>query len=217
MGSDGTFRPPARKLFVESEDVRDEWADRSGEYSPEYYAYYGPDDTTETILEAVQSHLGPDPAILEVGSSSGRHLAALQEAGYDDLTGVEVNEDAREVMTEQFPALAETGTFHYDSIESVIEGFETDQFDAVFAVETLQHLHPDSEWVFAELARVTGRLLITVENEGEEPVEDPPAINYVDGDVPLYYRDWKRIFTDLGLDAVAEESGPRDTIRIFRA
>ncbi|MFP4531002.1 MAG: class I SAM-dependent methyltransferase [Halodesulfurarchaeum sp.] len=202
---------------MDSQHVRQEWAGRSGEYSPAYYAHYGADGASEAVRTAIEAHLSADPVILEIGCSSGRHLATLLEAGYPDLTGVEVNEDAREVMAANFPALARTATVHYRSIESVIREFDEDQFDAVFSVETLQHLHPDSEWVFDELARITRDVLVTVENEGpEDPAEKPPEINYVEPDVPLYYRDWKRIFTSRGFEAVAVESGPRDTIRTFR-
>lgn len=202
---------------MDSQDVRHEWAARSGEYSPAYYAYYGPDSASESVQAAIETYLGPDPTVLEIGCSSGRHLSALVEAGYSDVTGVELNEEARDVMERIFPALAATATVHYQSIETVVSEFDDDQFDAVFSVETLQHLHPDSEWVFAEIARITSDLLITVENEGpENTARDPQAINYVDTDVPLYYRDWKAIFTDLGFEAVDVDSSPRDTIRTFR-
>ena len=202
---------------MNSQEVRHEWADRSGEYSPSYYAYRGPDGASDAILSAIETHLGPDPAVLEVGCSSGRHLSALLQAGYTDLTGVELNSDARTATEETFPELARVGTFHYEAIENVVRDFADDQFDVVFSVETLQHLHPDSNWVFAELARITGTLLITIENEGDATqTVDPTAVNYVDTDVPLYYRDWKAVFTGLGLTEVEAETGPRDTIRTFR-
>lgn len=202
---------------MNSQEVRHEWADRSGEYSPSYYAYRGPDGASDAILSAIETHLGPDPAVLEVGCSSGRHLSALLEAGYTDLTGVELNPDARTATEETFPELARVGTFQYEAIENVVRDFADDQFDVVFSVETLQHLHPDSNWVFAELARITGTLLITIENEGDATqTEDPTEVNYVDTDVPLYYRDWKAVFTGLGLTEVEAETGPRDTIRTFR-
>lgn len=201
---------------MDSQEVRQEWADRDGEYSPSYYAYYGSDGASEAILTAIETHLGPDPAVLEVGCSSGRHLSALLEAGYTDLNGVELNEEAKDAMAETFPDLHGTATIQYESIESVVGEFADDQFDLVFSVETLQHLHPDSTWVFAELARITGSLLITIENEGRETQgEAMTDVNYVDTDVPLYYRDWNEIFTELGLTELEAETGPRDTIRTF--
>jgi SAM-dependent methyltransferase len=201
---------------VDSQEVRQEWADRAGEYSPSYYANYGPDGASDAVQTAIEAYLGPDPAVLEVGCSSGRHLSTLLEAGYTDLTGVELNEEARDAMAKNFPELARTATVQYESIESVVGEFAENQFDVVFSVETLQHLHPDSTWVFAELARITGSLLITIENEGDETqAAEPTDVNYVDTDVPLYYRDWNEIFTALGLTELESETGPRDTIRTF--
>jgi hypothetical protein len=58
--------------------------------------------------------------------------------------------------------------------------------------------------------------LITIENEGNETqAAEPTDVNYVDTDVPLYYRDWNEIFTALGLTELESETGPRDTIRTF--
>jgi SAM-dependent methyltransferase len=201
---------------VDLNDVRREWAERSGEYSPEYYAYRGPDETSESIRAILEEHVAGDAGVLELGCSSGRHLAHLHRHGFEDLTGVEVNEAAREVMTEAYPDLAAAGTFYFDAIEAVVEAFADDQFGAVYSVETLQHLHPDAEWVFAEIARITETLLVTVENEGAHHQSDPD-VNYVPGEIPLYYRDWNRVFTDLGFEELDASVGDRDTTRTFRA
>jgi len=202
---------------VDPDTVRREWADRSGEYSPEYYAHYGPNETSEAIRETVDQSLTPDASILELGCSSGRHLAHLLEHGYTDLTGIEVNDDAFEVMAETYPELADRGTFYHNTIEAVIEDFADGQFDAVFAVETLQHIHPESVWVFDELVRVTDDLLITVENEGDSDGTAESEVTYVSEDIPLYHRDWNRIFTDRGLVEIDAVVGERDTRRTFRA
>lgn len=211
---------------MDSNEVRREWAERTGEYSPEYYAYYGPDETSETIRRLLDRFVGRDASVLELGCSSGRHLSHLHDNGYENLAGIEVNGDAFDVMEAHYPDLASDGTFYCDAIEAVVDDFEDGQFDAVYSVETLQHLHPDVEWVFEELVRITGELLVTVENEGAANSEDGDGandgdesgneVNYVDEDIPLYYRDWNRIFTDVGLDEVDRSSTDRDTIRAFR-
>ena len=202
-------------------DVRQGWAERSGEYSPDYYAYYGPDETSESIRGLLDSRVGAEAAVLELGCSSGRHLAHLHDHGYDDLHGVEINDDAFEVMAEEYPDLAEAGTFYADAIEKTVPEFADDRFDAVFSVETLQHIHPENEWVFDELARVTDDLLVTAEIEDDEGdggqgESDDPDVNYVDDDVPLYYRNWRRVFTGRGFVEVASESLRRDILRAFR-
>ena len=204
---------------VDSNEVRQEWAERSGEYSPEYYAYYGPDETSETIRSILDRFVARDASVLELGCSSGRHLAHLLDDGFEDLAGIEVNGDAFDVMEETYPELAEQGTFYHAAIEDVVGDFDDGQFDAVYSVETLQHLHPDVEWVFEEIARITDDLLVTVENEGGEDQSHSgdPDVNYVNDDFPLYYRDWNRVFTEFDFVEVDAEVGERDTLRTFRS
>jgi SAM-dependent methyltransferase len=197
---------------VDSNDIRAEWAERSGEYSPTYYAYYGADETSELVRSILEEHLEKDAAILEVGCSSGRHLAALSEAGFSDLTGVDINADALDVLAETYPELAASGSFHAMAIEEFVTDAADGEYDAVFSVETLQHLHPDADWAFEELARIVDDLLITVENEGGSEGE----VNYVDDNVPLYYRDWNTVFTAYDLIETDSMDGKRDTVRVFQ-
>ncbi|WP_256402592.1 class I SAM-dependent methyltransferase [Halorubrum salinum] len=197
--------------------VRNAWADRAGEYSPTYYAHYGPNETSTVVREILTEHLPRDAAVLELGCGPGRHLKHLADGGFEDLSGVDINPEAFDTMRETYPTLADDGTFHCGPIEEIIEEFDDGQFDAVYSVETLQHLHPDVEWVFEEVARITDSVLVTAEIE--EPVRDTSSdsdVNYVDEDTPLYYRDWNRIFTSLGLVEVAVVRGDRDTTRTFR-
>lgn len=216
---------------MDSHEVRSHWAGRTGAYSPAYYAHHGPDERSEAVLDVLDRHVGREASVLEVGCSSGRHLTHLREHGYEDLTGVELNGDAFDVMAETYPDLAEAGTFHHGAIEEVVDDLATDGFDAVYSVETLQHIHPDAEWVLAELCRVTADLLVTVENEGDadergdgaaEGDDDPDTaptytgVNYVEDDLPLFYRDWNRVFTGLGFTELEASAGDRDTVRAFR-
>jgi SAM-dependent methyltransferase len=204
---------------VDSDDVRRQWAERSGEYSPDYYAYYGPDDTSEALAAILDRFVDRDARVLELGCSSGRHLAHLADRGYEHLAGVEVNEDAFDVMAETYPDLAASGTFYAGTIEDFVVDVADDAFDVVYSVETLQHIHPDATWVFEELARITGELLVTVENEGDAGDSDGTegAVSYVTDEVPLYHRDWHAVFTGLGLTEVECQPGERDTVRAFRA
>ena len=196
---------------MEADDVLEAWQGRSGAYSPGYYAYYGADETSDAVLEALEATVGADAAVLELGCSAGRHLARLYEAGYRDLTGIEINQAARRVLAEAYPDLYADGTFHFDAIEAVVGGIETGRFDAAFSVETLQHIHPDHDWVFEEVARVAGDTLVIVELEGET------GESLVDGVVPLYRRDWRAVFTGLGFEAVDSRAVKRDVLQVFRA
>jgi SAM-dependent methyltransferase len=205
-------------VHVDSTEVRRTWAERSGEYSPAYYAYYGPDERSASVLDALDRFVGRDAAVLEVGCSSGRHLSHLHAHGFTDLSGIEVNDDAVDVMRDAYPNLAASATVHVGAVEDLVDDFADGRFDVVYSVETLQHIHPDADWVFGELARITDDLLVTVENEGGDDRPDGTGahVHYVDDDVPLYHRNWKRVFTDRGLVQVHTSPGERTTTRAFR-
>ncbi|WP_123538381.1 class I SAM-dependent methyltransferase [Halosimplex salinum] len=203
---------------MDPEDNRRTWAERSADFSPEYYAEIGPNEVSETLATVLDYYAADDARILEIGCGSGRHLAHLRDQGFERLAGVDINDDSFDVMAEHYPRLAETGTFRTGAIEDVLPEYEDDAFDVIFSVETLQHVHPDDEWVFEELTRVTSDLLITAENEGNSPDRGrfDGEVSVVDDEFPLYHRDWKRVFTDLGLAQLVREGGERDTIRVFR-
>jgi SAM-dependent methyltransferase len=203
---------------MDPDETRRSWAERSGEFSPTYYAEIGPNEVSETLADALSYYADEDAAVLEVGCSSGRHLAHLLDSGFENLTGVDINGESFEVMAEYYPELAAAGTFHTGAVEDVVPGFDDGQFDVVYSVETLQHIHPDDEWVFEELVRVTDDLLVTAENEGNSPERGRPGndVSCVRDDFPLYYRDWEAVFSDLGLAQLVCEPGKRDTVRVFR-
>jgi SAM-dependent methyltransferase len=203
---------------MDSDEVRQRWAERSGEFSPQYYAYYGPNEASRALRGLLDDHVGPDASVLELGCSAGRHLAHLHDHGYDDLTGIDLNPDAFDVLATEYPALDETGTFHTGAIEDIVPEFDDDAFDAVYSVETLQHVPPDDAWVFEDLVRVAADLLVTVEVEGSEAdrAGEGEAVNYVDDGVPLFYRDWCDVFADHGATELDSWELERDTVRVFR-
>ncbi|MFB6299960.1 MAG: class I SAM-dependent methyltransferase [Halobacteriales archaeon] len=194
------------------------WFERSGEYSPRYYAHYGPDETSESIRESIDEIHSKDARILELGCSSGRHLAHLADHGYTDLTGIDINEESFEVMAASYPELADAGRFFCDAIENVLLEFDDRAYDAVYSVETLQHIHHDNEWVFEEIPRITDDLLITaeIEHPSETDTDADRTVNYIADDIPLYYRDWGRVFTEFEFTETARSSIGRETIRVFR-
>ena len=190
------------------------WADRTGAYSPDYYAYRGSNETSEQIRETFAKRLGQDAAIIELGCSAGRHLAHLGRAGFQNLTGIDINQNSISTARKAYPDLARVATFHEERIENVISEFDNGAFDAVFTVETLQHLPPESTWVFPELARITDELLVTVENEGDVD-GDEVTVTHVHGEIPLYHRDWGHVFRAVGMEQVACILSERDTMRVF--
>lgn len=203
---------------MDPEDNHRSWAERSGEYSPEYYAQLGPNEVSEILLDVFEHYVSEDAEVLEVGCSSGRHLEYLRRNGYENLTGIDINDTSFDIMDEHHPELAAIGTFHTGAIEDVLPEMDDEAFDVVYSVETLQHVHPDNEWVFEELMRVTTDLLITAENEGNSPERgrSDSTVSCVNDEFPLYHRNWKEVFSELGLAQLVSEGGKRDTVRVFR-
>jgi SAM-dependent methyltransferase len=200
---------------MDADAVHRAWDDRTGAYSPDYYAHHGPNETSECIRERLDATVGREASVLEIGCSAGRHLAHLYKHGYRDLWGIDINSHAGTVMRQAYPALAQTGTFVFDAIEAVITDFDDRQFDVVYTVETLQHIHHDHEWVFEEVARITDGLLITVEIEVDDDDSTQPAVKYIDDDFPLYRREWDRIFTAFEFAEAESSSLGRDRLRVF--
>lgn len=214
---------------MNADDVRRGWAQRSTEFSPGYYAYYGPNETSEAVRRTLDRLVGQDATVLELGCSSGRHLKHLHDHGYGDLHGVDINDEAFDVMATEYPGLAADGQFYHAAIEDAVRGFDDGQFEAVVSVETLQHIHADDQWVFEEVARITDDVVLTVEcevpggddrstvgdSDGGRGRPADPTVKYVDGDLPLYYRNWKHVFTDVGLRERESRTLDGDTFRVF--
>ncbi len=89
-------------------------------------------------------------------------------------------------MRQHFPDMARHAEIHNSPIEEVVLKFSDDEFGLIYTMTVLQHIHPRSEWIFSELARITKEYLITIENEKVESWRHFP-------------RNYRLIFESLGL------------------
>ena len=161
------------------------------------------------LVGLVHRRVKTGAAILEIGCNCGRNLEALRKAGYENLAGVELSADAVGVLIDAYPILARKAMIWAAPIEEVIRDFGDGQFELVFTMATLQHLHPRSEWVFREIARIA-RQVITIEDETSRSWRSVP-------------RDYGKVFERLGMRWVAARScafvpglGPRFVARVYR-
>jgi len=68
-------------------------------------------------------------------------------------------------MRRAYPELSRVARVINSPIEDAIRTFAARQFDVVFSMAVLEHVHPSSNWVLPEIARVVRKLLITIEDE----------------------------------------------------
>ena len=153
------------------------------------------------LLKKLKPYTKKHDKILELGSGTGRNLHYLLSSGYDNVFGIEISPKAIDLMKQKYSDILNVWN---DSIENKIKDIKTGEFDIVFSMAVLMHIHRDSEWVFNEIVRVTKRYLITIEEEkkGGKGRKHLP-------------RNFKKIFEDLGMKQVEVDMFPQPDHRQF--
>jgi|GEM_PF-2464290 hypothetical protein len=64
-------------------------------------------------------------------------------------------------------------------------------FDLVYTMAVLEHIHDESEFIFSHITRITRKILITIEDEGGISWRHFP-------------RNYKKIFENLGMKQIEE-------------
>lgn len=137
----------------------------------------------EQILKL--SDLDKHDPILEIGCSVGRNLLFLWEKGYTNLWGVELNPKAVSYMRKNQPEFYNNSNILTGSIEERVNEFRDNQFKLTFTMATFQYIPPSNNFVFAEIARITSKYIITIERENFAPLKIE------------YPRDYDKIFEKL--------------------
>ena len=159
-----------------------EWAEKNS-HDP----YLKGEEKSEYLVGLVGEVLdGLYGSVLELGCNVGRNLEYLRRAGYTQLGGIEISPRAAPIRRDYFPELEID--YYQGPIEERI--LHCRPFDIVFSMAVLQHVHPDSDWIFAEIARVARVGIVTIEDE----VSDRET---------LCPRDYGEIFRGLGLKEIS--------------
>lgn len=171
------------------------WADPYDEHnSPIEYSKHT--KRSEYLLSVLPRYVGKKESILEIGCNIGRNLNALSEAGYPNLTGIDINTKALKQSKKIYPHLKAT------LINNSMEDWVTDKkrYDCVYTMAVMIHLPYESDWVFKEIARKAKHTLITIEDEENVTWKHFPR-NYN----KVFSRlGWKEIFSEVldGPDAL---------------
>jgi len=178
-----------------------------------HYTRYLPNEVTNKrsrlLLDVFGRYVNKDYSILELGCNVGRNLNFLYKNGYSKSSGIEINSDAYEHIYTTFPEMAKHSKFFHSTIEDIIKTFDNKQFDVVYAIAVLEHIHIDSEWTFEEIKRITNKYIILIEDETGTSSRHFP-------------RDYKKIFTEMGCKQIYKkqcniENGLNEhfTVRVF--
>lgn len=121
------------------------------------------------LMTYIVSQFDVDPSQLswlEIGCADGANLITLQRKGFADLSGIEINKKFQEAG-ERFDgvAFAEIRT-SCDSIEHFVATCDR-QYDVLFSCAVMQHINPQMNNVFDDLARISKYYIVSVEAEDQ--------------------------------------------------
>ena len=145
-------------------------------------------------IEHCVLRLNPQPGekILDLATGTGWTSRVVAGRGAT-VTGVDIGPHLVEAAAEK--ARREGLDIAYEIGDAEALPFGDGEFDVVCSVNVLSHIHPDSEWVFSELARVATSGLVLVEDEHSRSMWDFP-------------RNYRRIFEGFGMAQLHEEACP---------
>lgn len=184
-----------KKLYVKRkrrEELFDYWSSPyDGKNMPSEYLKGR--ERSVFLLNLVKKYMDEKSKILEIGCNVGRNLNELFCAGFKDLSGIEISKNALETMKAAYHDMAKAIVIYNSPVEDKIKDFEDNAFDVVFTMAVLEHIHTDSEFIFSHMARITKKLLITIEDEKGLSWRHFP-------------RNYKNVFEGLGLKQFEEIS-----------
>jgi SAM-dependent methyltransferase len=143
------------------------------------------------LLQLIENHSSDkNIKILEIGCNVGRNLNRLFEAGFRNLEAIEISEKAVKMLEKSFPEMAAIAKINNLPVEEKIKEFKDNEFDIVYTMAVLEHIHNDSKWIFPEIVRIA-KTVITIEDEHGLSWRHFP-------------RNYKKIFELLGMNQVYE-------------
>lgn len=147
----------------------------------------GSTDGSEFLSEKILKHAGPASRILEIGCNAGRNLAVLRKNGLSNLAAIEINQAAVDTLRSSHPNLSDV-TITVKPIEEVVKDIPDNSYDVIYTMAVLEHIHFKSDWIFAEMVRISP-LIITIEDE-------------VDISTRHFPRNYQKVFEPLGMKQI---------------
>jgi len=127
--------------------------------------YIDHEDRSAFLLQYIQKYCKPDSRILEIGCNVGRNVNYLYNHGFKNIEAIEISERAVQCFAETYPETFKNVKIYNMPVENIIHLFPDNRYDLVFSMAVLQHIHPESEWIFPHIRRVAKKYVLTIEDE----------------------------------------------------
>ena len=75
------------------------------------------------------------------------------DPGFRNLSAVKISAKALKIIKLKFPILVKSSSIYNSTIEDWVQSYSCLQFDLIFAMALLEHLHWNSDWVFTYLSK----------------------------------------------------------------
>jgi len=176
-------------FFQSTRFSRNMWSKQgTADQFPNPESYLQTDGSIAALFSEVLPYLNKDAKILEIGCNAGRNLKYLYDLGFRHLSGIEIGAKAVKLMQKAFPELYRDSKITVGDVTQALKDLKTDEYELVYCHSVLVSIHPKFNDVFAQMARISKRFVLVLENEGS---------------YSLYPRDFQRMFEKNGLKMVS--------------
>lgn len=165
------------------------WRDPKDQNRTDHYVTDDKKERSEYIVSLICDYVDKKASIIELGCNAGRNLDTLYHSGLRNLTGVDISAKAIEYGLNKYQSMVNITT-HKSSIEDVIKILP--DFDMMFTMAFLEHVHNDSEWILGEIVKRC-KYLLTIEDEIHRTIRHTP-------------RNYKEVFESLGMKQITSNN-----------
>lgn len=151
--------------FTQEEDVIGYYKNPDDANKPFTYLDDSHQRSSEYLYALIKSHCPDIARVLEIGCNSGRNMAYLKERMDVAVDGMEINEEAIQLLYKTHPSLNDSKV-HKGNMVDMVGKIKGPGYDLVFSMASLQCLHPTvSNKFWQKLAHLSCKYFITIEME----------------------------------------------------
>ena len=150
--------------------IHNYWKNPDDKNRPEDYLI-GEERTAFLLDNVLNLEIPIDAQIIEIGCNVGRNLNGFFNAGFKNLTGIEINRKAIDVMSREYSVMYRKikNNIHNKPVEQAIYMLEKDKYDVVYTMAVLEHIHEENGYfVFSEMFRIAKKYIVVIEDERKE-------------------------------------------------